>query len=511
MKKKLPKPGEIYAYYIDELEKYGACQIIELTDKSAFYVSLDCLTDHLPERGEILDCKPLYLDYFRNHHRTDAGWIDLTPPPPSYQCVGEFPLVIEKCSDVYRGSWPEGWSYIDETRWKSYGKAVTAAYKKYMNSGADVIIHGKTFPKRLSALTDELYRHLNEQDSLEQFPCISSAQVEGFSEKLLRLIKTAPLLTSLELKNPGVSELDLRGSGLDNMKLDMTGVKKLYLPEKVRSFTLYGNIEKELVIDDSACDEKLPPVCVWLSLKKAQISRFGMQRLRVKKLSLNDIAEIDAEEIMKCFPDIKDLLMIGCPGIVKNVQMLGRLNKLQRLSLWDLFGFSMEFLEGLAQMTELWELDCESIPKDVGTEIRKRWKGRISVLSVTKLRDENWLKENMDNPLRHWDGSEFVPPAAYKKSLQCYKNTGKKLREAAGRQDILRIAQEYTEEFNKLNKKYKEFIETDEREDIFDIMKQLYEDYVVSRFANSENAAENGLDITWAEIENVMEELREDW
>lgn len=52
MKKKRPKSGEVYAYYIEELEKYGACQIVKIENKSVYYVSLNCLTDHLPEKEE---------------------------------------------------------------------------------------------------------------------------------------------------------------------------------------------------------------------------------------------------------------------------------------------------------------------------------------------------------------------------------------------------------------------------------------------------------------------------
>ena len=511
MKKKRPKPGEIYAYYIKELEKYGACQIVGLTDKSACYVSLDCLTDHLPDKDEILNCKPVFMERYRYHHSMDTAWINLTPPPPSYHCLGEFPLVTDKMSTSFSGVWPNGSTYISENYWKSLSEEVKSAYKKYMTGGENVLIHGKTFRKGQPILTNDLYNHLNERDSLVQFPCILSAQVEGFSDKLPKLIKSAPLLNKLKLKNPGAAVMDLRGTGLEDLELDMTGVAKLYLPEKVRRLFLYGDIERELIIDGSICEKKVPPLFLVISLKKAQVSRFGMERSRVGALFLIDIAEVDAAEIVECFPDLETLCMTGCPGVTKNIQMLGQLSKLQELSVRDLFGFDTEFLEGITQMTKLRELDCESIPKDVGTEIKKRWKGKIDVLSVTKLRDENWLKENIDNPLRHWDGSEFIPQAAYKKAFQCYKNTKKKLLEAADRQEIIRIVQEYTEEFNKLNKKYEEFIETEERDDIFEAMKQLYEDRVVRQFADDENVTGNGLDISWEEIENVMEELREDW
>ena len=512
MKRKLPKSGEIYAYYIEDLEKYGAFQILKVEGKNVCYVSLDCLTDHLPQREEVLGWKPLYWERYRFHHRVDIGIIELTPLPPSYQCLGEFPLVTEKSSkDFFGRRWPDGSAYVSEIRWKSLDEKVTAAYKKYVNSGEEVVIHGKIFPKRLDVLRDDLYQHLNEQDSLEQFPCINVARVEGFSPKLLKLIKTSPLLTKLELKNPGVSALDLRGTGLEDMELDITGVKRLSLPEEVRGLVLYGNLEPELIIDDSACDEKQPPIFLWIFLKKAQVSRYGMQKLRVKKLVLYDILEIDVAEAAKCFPDLKELCMKGCPGIVKNMKMLGRLEELQVLSLEELFGFDVEFLEGIGQLPMLRDLSCESIPKDVGIEIKRQQKGKIDILSVTKLRDEDWLKENLDNPLRHWDGSEFVPPAAYKKAFQCYKDTKRQMLEAVNRQEILRIVQAYTKQINQLNEKYEEFIETEEREDIFAAMKQLYEDCLLKRVPEGDIIYENRLNITLEEIYDAMDEVRGDW
>lgn len=108
-----------------------------------------------------------------------------------------------------------------------------------------------------------------------------------------------------------------RGTGLDRLKLDMTGVKRSYLPERMRELILYGDADQELIIDDSASDEKLPSVFMRVSLKKARISHFAMRKLRVKKLVLKDIVEIDAAEMANCFPDLKNLYMAGRPGIVK--------------------------------------------------------------------------------------------------------------------------------------------------------------------------------------------------
>ena len=82
------------------------------------------------------------------------------------------------------------------------------------------------------------------------------------------------------------------------------------------------------------------------------------------------------------------------------------------------------------------------------------------------MRDSGWLADNIDNPLRKWDGSGFVPAAAYKRSFKCYKDTKKLLLNAENSEDVIEIVRQYTRNFNELNRKYGQFIETEEREDI---------------------------------------------
>ena len=60
---------------------------------------------------------------------------------------------------------------------------------------------------------------------------------------------------------------------------------------------------------------------------------------------------------------------------------------------------------------------------EAGLYLKKYWKGKLDRLSVTHLRDDGWLKDNLKNPLRHWDGKEFIPGGAYRSARKCYKDT----------------------------------------------------------------------------------------
>ena len=50
LKQRTAKPGEVYAFYVEMLGKYGACQILAVDGKSICYVLLDYLEDDLPEK-----------------------------------------------------------------------------------------------------------------------------------------------------------------------------------------------------------------------------------------------------------------------------------------------------------------------------------------------------------------------------------------------------------------------------------------------------------------------------
>ena len=46
-------------------------------------------------------------------------------------------------------------------------------------------------------------------------------------------------------------------------------------------------------------------------------------------------------------------------------------------------------------------LDFDSVLREAGLYLKKRWKGKLDRLCIAHLRDGEWLKENLENPLRH--------------------------------------------------------------------------------------------------------------
>ena len=97
----------------------------------------------------------------------------------------------------------------------------------------------------------------------------------------------------------------------------------------------------------------------------------------------------------------------------------------------------------------------------------------------------------------------------YQSARKCYKDTKKLLCQTVDRAGIEEAVRKYTGHFNKLNRRYGEFIETQEREDIFMAMQKLYEECVLQ--GERRQADEKAVPMTISEIWDMMDEVREDW
>ena len=152
----------------------------------------------------------------------------------------------------------------------------------------------------------------------------------------------------------------------------------------------------------------------------------------------------------------------------------------------DLFGFSADDFPHPESLPELRNLWLESVPAEAGKIIKKLYKGKIQDMQILKLRSFEWLHENLNNPLRHWNGSEFIPKSKYTKSVALWKETRRRMMEETNHAEldfsaVKRIAIDYVEGFNKLDCR-SSFIETEEREDIFNAFEQILNETGLSEF-----------------------------
>ena len=488
-----PAVGAVYGVYVEELGKYGAYQILEVDRGSICYVVLDYLESEPPKEDLLPDLQPLYQERFRFHHAMDMKYISNNRIPRDYIFCGVCPPVTSRSCNNYAGDkWGNGIEYLYEMDWRQGDAKQKENYKKYINSGEWVNFSKGSFRKNEGVLTTALYEAAGHNFSIELFPCMTTVEIEGPNPGILQCISGASLIRTFRWKSPQTEVLDFRSvQQLHTFELDGTGVKKIYLPDNVRFLKLTGKLHPELQITGKTRSLNL-------SMENADLCNYGLSDVR--ELSVFRIGEFNLEEIPSLFPELRSLVLTGKPGIITNLEALGKLRFLKDLSIMELFGFSAEDMKILERIPELRSLDFYSIPKEAGMAVKKAWKGKLDYLNVERLRSDDRLKENLENPFRNWDGSEFVPAAAYKKTMQQYKKTKKQLEQAGTREEAAAAAKEYGLGFNRLNRQFGQFIETDEREDLFLVLEQLYEEFLKDK---------NLMDLD--EFLNILDEIRDEW
>lgn len=506
-KKRKCKAGEVYACYIAELEKYCAYQILRIEGKSALYLALDYLDKELPTLDMLESIQPYRMNRYMYRNARDKSWVDYTSLPEEYVYVGSCELKGNPNSNDYSGrKWPLGKDYVYEEMWKSYDESVTSAYKKHLSNREMVVVGSKEFPRNIGTLENDLYNSIDEVEVYDSFPCIVGADIIGYEPFLTKILEYKQLIGSLTLERPDAEIVDLKNTHINQLNIDVTGVKKIILPHKVEFLNFYGEVDNDLIIESHHCETK---ITLSVDMRHVEFSRLKLDENIVTYLTIKGAKEVDLSYVAENYPELTGMYIEGDPGILKNIHALKQIENINSVYITDMFGYSAEELKVLEELPKLKNIDFESIPKDAGIYLKECWKGRLQEFRVTCLRDDNWMKENFENPLRHWDGSEFVPKRAYNSAIKCFKETKKKLQMAESREEVIEVIMQYTLKFNQLNSKYDEFIETEEREDIFVAIKKLYETCILYEDYNQE--AEKHAIVTLQEIWDIIDENRDLW
>ncbi len=164
-------------------------------------------------------------------------------------------------------------------------------------------------------------------------------------------------------------------------------------------------------------------------------------------------------------------------GTLRNAQALNELVALRHLSIHNLFGMTAADRPSPARLKHLDALFLHSVPADYASAARKAWTPEIvhgTNLEVSSPRKPGWVAENRDNPLREWDGRPNISSARYKKAVAQYAITRAAVLAALSRGDgaaqLEAIGRDYGQAFNRLDGSRNPFIETVEREELFDAL-----------------------------------------
>lgn len=205
----------------------------------------------------------------------------------------------------------------------------------------------------------------------------------------------------------------------------------------------------------------------------------GESRPAIWSLGIEAVDELDCAELVRVFPRLRRLTLHGKLGQLANGRELNSLTDLRMLAITDLFGLTKGDCLLPQSTPELEWLALHSVPREYGAAMRSVWAREIPngcLADFSALRAPEWLGENLDNPLRDWDGRGHISPTKFRKSVSQYKSTRRRILAVLSsgfaidlKAQIVAIGHEYGEAFNQLARR-DDFIETEEREELFEAL-----------------------------------------
>jgi hypothetical protein len=218
---------------------------------------------------------------------------------------------------------------------------------------------------------------------------------------------------------------------------------------------------------------------------------------QTRRLTVRAVEALDCARLVGRYPRLTGLTLIG-PVTLSSASSLNELTLLKRLMLADVFGMVEADCLLPGRVPALESLELVSVAAEYATATRRLWlpeEPQGVYLRVAKPRKPEWLVENLNNPLRDWDGRKQISAAIYKKSLAQYKITRRAVLAVLASRDsadvltssLVELGEQFGEAFNELDERAG-FIETVEREELYDALDAII----------TEAAAESGADLAWA-------------
>ncbi|MFD0902873.1 hypothetical protein [Actinomadura sediminis] len=228
-----------------------------------------------------------------------------------------------------------------------------------------------------------------------------------------------------------------------------------------------------------------PPTPWKLTCTGDEVDGTAEARPDVTHLAVRDVGTLDCGRIARLFPNLTNLDLRGDLGLLAAAGRLNELTALKELSIADLFGMTKEDRLKPRCTPHLEALYLDGVPAEYANAMRSTWRPEIpngTHVEIRGARKPEWVAENRDNPLRDWDGRGNISKTNFKKSVAQYKATRHAVMavfsEGAGAdrpQRLTGIGREFGEAFNEFDRRAG-FIETVEREELFDVLHRIAKD-----------------------------------
>ncbi|AQA21556.1 hypothetical protein BTZ20_0683 [Rhodococcus sp. MTM3W5.2] len=502
-------PGDVFAFRLERIGRFGACQVVAV-DQSQDLATVAVLAwtgTEVPDVTRLAGVPRMVRDYMFWTPEEMLRNVPLTVPD-SYRRIGSLPVTGETVSRAYF-SWEFDRDVERQYRWDSIPSETRTAFAAALNGEAVASIPGLTdsrsgerYEARLAhsrRFSDDAGYRIGDDfrlESLRAWPTLYQVELHAWRDDLLPFLESSPLVKELNLTGHGQRELDFSGTHLDQLAIDITGLHRLVLPQSLDQLILRGDgavnsfdsldaLVDELSAEAPTAEPILQVVAeqdgrwITVNLTGTVPPVCGLERTHGLRISV--IEELELGDVAEHFPDVSWLHLFGAPGLLDELDELRRLPHLTTLWICDLFGYDPSDFPGPDELPSLTSLDLDSIPAAVAIGVRAQYRKVPRVaLTVRKARKPEWLAENLENPLRHWDGRDGIPGAVSKKARTAFVAALRQVRDASGGAEpphteaVTTAVIEFLDTIATLNRKH-QFLYTLERDEVIDAVDALTE------------------------------------
>lgn len=466
----IPKIGDIFSSWHEDIEKWCCVQVVN--ENEAGYLTLvflDAFFDIMPNDVNLGDIKCLIQDH---HNFKGEPMVENVGPDrldPTYHFIANRPVVYEEELYVIDRDWPKNHDQIRRQYiWNQMPAKLTENYKSAKKSDDKVDISGFEFgikKTRLNIDTDK--SHIDFQ-AFSSLPALTDLHLYTETQDPAPFLRDSPLIQTMGWEEHGRDEIDISGSYIQNLTVEVDGLKRLVLNDAIRTLILSGDL-KEL----SELSIHHPKKGKWLEIQiisdlDFDVPDFKLPDLQALRLKIHNV---DFANLSDYYPALSSLKIWGNPGMATHVGDIKNFKTLDALWLFDIFGYAAADFpppDAFPVLSDMW---LSSIPKNVGDEVKKNFK-HIRSLKIDKLRPEKWLAENLNNPFRSWDGRSGISKANAKKAFNIFKTINSAIEKGVKGDALLAIFDDYIDVFNLIESK-KGGIDTMEREEIYSVYMDL--------------------------------------
>ena len=312
--------GEVYTVYNQYLKRYTACQVAYIAPPDtvskqpwAVILSLDWVGDAPLTAEELPHLRPLYKDFMYWSRDLHLLRVPLEVPP-QYTLVGTLPPFTDQPCRSY-GGWSDGYDVYLQIQWQAIPEERRRAFKEAMESDEQTEIGGIPLKVSSHRVMDQ-YAPFDSARELKALPCLSELICQRWHPDLLEFLRGNPFISELTLLNHGQRTLDLRGTSIRKLMLDMTGLQELWLGEETEQL-LFQNKG----LDD--CTIHAPEDGSGLTLQFIGEYRPHTELPNLWGLHGIGLKDFDLTALVDAHPHLKELRLWGEPGNLGNFSAVG--------------------------------------------------------------------------------------------------------------------------------------------------------------------------------------------